>query len=184
MDEPGGQVDAATGAERRALASDQKLSPALEDVDHLVVEVEVIGRAPGWDEADELGRRRTAELGPGTEHELPARCRRPLLLGSQIPDRERRRGRRRIVHEHREHADAPAAPPGASSEEHRRSRSERVTLASHLELARAAEDVQDLVRRPGLLLTRELDHTLGEQAVRVQATVGPVLCVDRVLHRP
>ena len=65
------------------------------------------------------------------------------------------------MHEHGESANAGAAPPGAAGEEHRRSRSQRVALARHLELALAAEDVQDLVGRSDALVARELDDPLG-----------------------
>ena len=45
---------------------------ALEHVDHLVVAVEVVGRAAGRDEADELRHRRAADARGDAERELPA----------------------------------------------------------------------------------------------------------------
>ena len=45
------QVDARPGPERSLLAPDLEHALALEHVDHLVVAVEVVGRAPGRDHA-------------------------------------------------------------------------------------------------------------------------------------
>ena len=54
------------------VAADVQRALALQDVDHLVVAVEVVGRAPGRDVADELRRRRAAELGVAGDELRPA----------------------------------------------------------------------------------------------------------------
>ena len=69
-------MEARARAQRRALAVDVEGALAGEDVDDLVVAVEVVGRAPGRDVADELRHRRAAVLRLREQRELAAGRRR------------------------------------------------------------------------------------------------------------
>src|SRR3954454_20268926 len=70
VDEAGGQVHAGPGAQLGLLAADVERALTLEHVDHLVVGVEVIGRAAGRDQPDELRHGGAAALGRQAEEEM------------------------------------------------------------------------------------------------------------------
>ena len=107
------------GASVLLLAVDVEPALALEHVEHLVVAVEVVGRASRRDEADELRHRHAAHLGIEADAELPRRRRAERAPRGR--DR-RRRGRRRAPAPGRRRA--PRAP-----RRRRRSRRPRRSLA-------------------------------------------------------
>ena len=147
--EPRGQVDARAGAERCRLAADVERAGPFEHVDDLVVAVEVVGRAAGRDESDEL--RHARATGPSRRNMRPAVA---------TPSLHRRRARRRRVSRRSRGADRGRAPtgsraPSASLDAPRRPRGD-VGRGAGPELGRstadrrraaAGEDVQHLVVR-------------------------------------
>ncbi len=125
-----------------------------------------------------------ADVGRRPEHELAPRSRGAVLLGRQVAHGERRRGRGRIVDEHRERADARRLPGRPGRDERRTPGAKRVERAGRLERALAVEHVEHLVGVVDTLLPVGRDEPLRQELVRVKAAVGRVGGVDRVAHRP
>ncbi len=150
-----GRWTQAPGLERRLLAADVQTSRALEDVDHLVVAMEVVGRASGRDVADELRHRRAARVGADPERELTARGRRPLRHRLEVDDgvgRRRRTGsgsrneRPRAARARRRRRSPTRAPP-ADMDSGAGADIAPPTVDRHR--TRAGKDVEHLVRPGG-----------------------------------
>ena len=172
------------GAKRAPARRHVQLTLALEDVDHLVVGVEVVGRAARRDEADELGHRSAADLGvaPSTNWR-PAVA---LPFSSAVrsstacsPAAAAGRGR----------APRPRGPsPSALQAVPRRgtptSRAERVRLAADRRAARALEHVEHLVgARPSARAATRTTRCVKQAAVE-EAPVAVVRLVHRVTASP
>src|ERR1039457_6136829 len=87
----GGELDAAAGRHRGVHGVGVQNALAVEHVDHLVVEVEVVGRARGRDVADEMRRRAQPGLRVGKNPELPLARRSLRRLIAQPADARARR---------------------------------------------------------------------------------------------
>ena len=147
------------GAERRLLAADLEDALALEDVDHLVVAVEVVGRAPGRDQADELRHRLAADLGRRSEQELRGPAVAVALLDrGEVDDgvgRRRRaargRGRAPSTRARRRRSPTSAVPRARDEDGRARARSVVRSCPSIVSAARArSQDVEHLVAAPSM----------------------------------
>ena len=137
------------GRERLLLAVDVQAALALEHVEHLVVAVEVVGRAAGRDEADELRHRHAADLRVEADAELPRRRRAQALLVREVDHRVGALGRRLGVEdEHRQELDAVVGvdrPRRAPADEDGRAGLDAVLVAADRDRRRAVQDVERLV---------------------------------------
>ncbi len=113
----GRQVDARSRTKGRCLPVDVQDAAAFEDVDHLVVAMEVVRRAPGRDVADELGDRGAAALRGYAEDELARRRGAVPFVSLEVTNGVRSgRDRLGIAHDHGDdgHPGSGLDPPGGA----------------------------------------------------------------------
>ena len=146
VDEPGGQVDARAGAQRRARAVDMEGAFSREHVHDLVVLVEVVGCASGRDVAAELRHRLAAVLRVREQRELASRrCR--AAVAARDHRVARRRGQR-LLDEHGQKLQAVGRldlPGRPARDEDAGPRLERQLVAADRRHPAALEDVEHLV---------------------------------------
>jgi hypothetical protein len=144
------------------LAADLEEAFALEDVDHLVIGVEVVGRATRRDEPDELRHRRAADLGCRAEQELSARGRAAGLHRVEVEHGMTGRGLGSVD----QHRDAPGVAAGrprlAAGDEDRDTGTKLVALAADRHPSRPREDVDDLVVLCFMVVSGERPDPLRE----------------------
>ena len=173
------QVDARAGAQLAPLAADVQRALALEDVDHLVVGVEVVGRAARRHEADELRRPRRSRSRASRRARTAARrwpCPSPPRSGrARRGSPTRAAGRARAP---RPHAPRPRRSRRCRGDEHRGAGPQRMRLAADRGAPRAFEHVEHLVGAGRGARAGERDDALREEAdVEERPSLASVSCI-------